>query len=84
MVKLVKVLFLIIVIALAASVPVSAQQEVIAVIQVHGNTISPTEEVIAASGLAVGAPFSELVRAEAEGRLRKSRRFHDVEVLKRF
>jgi outer membrane protein assembly factor BamA len=62
----------------------AAQQEVIAVIQVHGNTISPTEEVVAASGLAEGAPFSEDVRAEAERRLRSSGRFHDVEVLKRF
>jgi hypothetical protein len=68
----------------ATSASLSAQQEVIAVIQVHGNTISPTEEVIAASGLTVGAPFSESVRADAEERLRKSGRFHDVEVLKRF
>ena len=68
----------------ATSAALSAQQEVIAVIQVHGNTISPTEDVIAVSGLTVGAPFSESVRAEAEARLRKSGRFHDVEVLKRF
>ncbi len=68
----------------AAPVSVSAQQEVIAVIQVHGNTISSTEEVIAASGLEVGAPFSETVRADAEERLRTSGRFRDVEVLKRF
>jgi outer membrane protein assembly factor BamA len=62
----------------------AAQQEVIAVIQVHGNTISATEDVIAASGLQEGAPFSESVRADAEQRLRSSGRFHDVAVLKRF
>ena len=67
-----------------ASASVSAQQEVVAVIQVHGNTLSPTEEVVAVSGLVVGAPFSETVRVEAEDRLRKSGRYRDVEVLKRF
>jgi len=72
--------------ALAATIPVrvAAQQEVIAVIQVHGNTVSPTDEVIALAGLKVGDPFSELIRADAEQRLRKSGRFQDVEVLKRF
>jgi outer membrane protein assembly factor BamA len=69
---------------LIAAVRAAAQQEVIAVIQVHGNTISPAEEVISASGLKQGAPFSESVREDAEERLRKSGRFHDVEVLKRF
>jgi len=73
-----------VVVALAATAPLLAQQEVIAVIQVHGNTISPTDEVVALSGLAVGASFSEAVRADAEQRLQKSGRFQDVEVLKRF
>jgi outer membrane protein assembly factor BamA len=57
---------------------------VIAVVQVHGNTITPTEDVIATSGLKEGALFSEAVRAAAEERLRASGQFHDVEVLKRF
>jgi Omp85 superfamily domain/Surface antigen variable number repeat len=69
---------------LAASPPVSAQQEVIAVIQVHGNTITPSEEIISASGLEEGSPFSESMRAEAEARLRSSRQFHEVDVLKRY
>jgi outer membrane protein assembly factor BamA len=69
---------------LIGTVRAAAQHEVIAVIHVHGNTISPTDEVIAASGLEVGAPFSESVREDAEERLRTSGRFHDVEVLKRF
>ena len=53
-------------------------------IQVHGNTITPSEEVISASELKEGSPFSESVRADAEKRLRSSRRFHQVEVLKRY
>jgi outer membrane protein assembly factor BamA len=69
---------------LAAPPFASAQQEVIAVIQVHGNTITPTEEVIAESGLKEGAAFSESLRAEAETRLRSSGRFHDADVLKRY
>ncbi len=62
----------------------SAQQEVIAVIQVHGNTITPSEEIISASGLKEGSPFSESMRTDAEIRLRSSGEFHDVEVLKRY
>ncbi len=69
---------------LAAASRVSAQQEVIAVIQVHGNTITPSEEIISASELKEGSPFSESVRADAEDRLRSSRRFYQVEVLKRY
>jgi len=69
---------------LAAAVPSSAQQEVIAAIQVHGNTITPTEEVVSTSGLTEGSPFSELVRAAAETRLRSTRRFYRVDVLKRY
>jgi outer membrane protein assembly factor BamA len=61
-----------------------AQQEVIAAIQVHGNTITPTEEVIAQSGLEEGAVFSESVRDAAEKRLRSSGHFHEVDVLKRY
>ena len=39
--------------------PSFAQQQIIAAIQVHGNTLTPDEDVIKASGLAVGAPFSD-------------------------
>ena len=69
---------------LAAAEPSSAQQEVIASIQVHGNTITPTEEILSVSGLREGIPFSEPVRAAAEARLRSSRRFYEADVLKRY
>ncbi len=62
----------------------AAQQEVIAAIQVHGNTITPSEEIVSASELKEGSPFSESVRAAAETRLRSSRRFYQVDVLKRY
>ena len=71
-------------ILLALPAAPAAGQEVIAAIQVHGNTITPTEEVISASGLKEGALFSEAVRADAEARLRASRRFYEVDVLKRY
>ncbi len=71
-------------ILLALPVAPAAGQEVIVAIQVHGNTITPTEEVIAASGLKEGALFSEAVRADAEARLRASGRFYEVDVLKRY
>ena len=69
---------------LGASPPAYAQQEVIAVIQVHGNTLTPSEEIIFASGLKEGSPFSESMRADAETRLRSSGQFHEVDVLKRY
>ena len=53
-------------------------------IQVHGNTITPAEEIVSKSGLEEGSPFSEALRAEAEARLRSSRQFDAVDVLKRF
>jgi outer membrane protein assembly factor BamA len=62
----------------------AAQQEVIAAIQVHGNTLTPTEEVIRASGLAVGDRFSEKLLGEAERRLRESIKLDSVAVLKRY
>ena len=76
--------FALVVWAFLAAARVSAQQEVIAVIQVHGNTITPSDQIISASELKEGSPFSESVRLDAENRLRSSRRFHQVEVLKRY
>lgn len=69
---------------LLAPAPSSAQQEVIAAVHVHGNTITPSEEVLSISGLNEGSPFTEQVRAAAEARLRSSGRFYDVDVLKRY
>ena len=62
----------------------AAQQEVVAAIQVHGNTLTPTDEVVRASGIAVGDRVSENMLAEAEARLRTAIKPDSVDVLKRF
>ncbi len=64
--------------------PVLAQQAVIAAIQVHGNTFTPDEEVIKASGLSVGGPFSDSLLNTAADRLAATKRFQRVDVLKRY
>ena len=62
----------------------AAQQEVVAAIQVHGNTITAADEIIRASGINVGDPVSNTLLSDAEARLGKAMRFESVEVLKRF
>ncbi len=69
---------------LLLSSPLAAQQEVVAAIQVHGNTLTPTEDIIHASGIAVGDQVSDAYLSNAEGRLRSAVKFEHVEVLKRF
>jgi outer membrane protein assembly factor BamA len=69
---------------LLAAVPISAQQEVIAAVQVHGNTLTADVDIIRTSGLTVGTVFSDSLLSDAEGRLRSAGRFDDVEVLKRY
>lgn len=59
-------------------------QEVIAAIQVHGNTLTSSDEIIRASGIAIGDRVSEKVLADAEARLRSAIKFDSVDVLKRF
>jgi outer membrane protein assembly factor BamA len=68
----------------AQPVPAAEGQEVIVAIQVHGNTLTPTDEIIRASGIAVGDRVSDKVLADAEARLRSVIRFDSVDVLKRF
>jgi outer membrane protein assembly factor BamA len=70
---------------MAMSAPVVAQQAaIIAAIQVQGNTLTPDEEVVRASGLSPGAAFSDSVLREAADRLQATRRFQHVDVLKRY
>src|SRR5688572_31238763 len=59
-------------------------QETIAEIRVHGNHTTPDADVIGLSGLKPGEPATEARLAEAEQALRKSNRFDDVELRKRF
>lgn len=64
--------------------PLAAQQEVVAAVQVHGNTLTPTDDIIRASGIAVGDRVTDAYLSEAETRLRTTLKFESVEVLKRF
>jgi outer membrane protein assembly factor BamA len=74
------------------SLPLAAQPapgtaeapDVVVAIQVHGNTLTTSEDIIRASGIAVGDPVSDTVLAEAEARLRSAMKFESVDVLKRF
>jgi outer membrane protein assembly factor BamA len=63
---------------------VLAQQDVIAEIHVHGNTVTSTEDILRLSGLSVGDPFRDDQLAHASDRLRATETFEHVEVLKRF
>jgi len=69
---------------LLTSSPLAAQQEIVAAIQVHGNTITPADEIVRVSGIVVGVPVSETLLSDAEARLSTALKFESVEVLKRF
>lgn len=64
--------------------PPLAAQEVISSIQVHGNTLTPTDDIVRAAGMKVGDRASDKVLADAEERLRAAITFDAVDVLKRF
>jgi outer membrane protein assembly factor BamA len=69
---------------LLACRPAFAQQGVIASIRVQGNTLTPDEEIVRASGLSEGQAFSDELLVAAADRLRAAKRFESVEVLKRY
>jgi outer membrane protein assembly factor BamA len=68
--------------------PVSAGQtpagEHIAEIRVHGNHVTGDEELVALAGIAVGDPFDAATLETVANRLRRTGRFDDVQVLKRY
>jgi Surface antigen variable number repeat len=68
----------------ALSVVSGAGGETIAAIQIHGNTATSDDEIRRLAGIDIGAPVNEMMLAEIEARLRATRRFEDVKVLKRF
>jgi outer membrane protein assembly factor BamA len=71
--------------ALAGGAQLAAQPaEVISEIQVRGNVVTPDEELLRLAGVAIGMPMtSDTVSVVAE-RLRATKRFERVEVLKRY
>lgn len=58
--------------------------EVIAEIRVHGNVIVTNDDVVKIAGIAVGEPFVPSTIADVTTRLRESKKFQHIEVLKRF
>ena len=71
--------------AIAVFVPfVAHAQETIGEIRVHGNHTTPDADVIGLSGLKPGDAATDARLAEAEQALRKTKRFDDVELRKRF
>jgi outer membrane protein assembly factor BamA len=58
--------------------------QVVAAIQVHGNTATKDDEVRRLAGIEVGAPVEANTVEEVAARLRAAKRFESVQVLKRF
>jgi outer membrane protein assembly factor BamA len=72
-------------IALSVCVPLTAHaQETIREIRIHGNHTTPDADVLGLSGLKTGDAATDVTLAAAEHALRKSNRFDEVEVRKRF
>jgi hypothetical protein len=69
---------------LAAALAVAEPAERIAEISVHGNLVTPDAEVIRLAGVSVGMPFTDGLIDTIAGRLRATKEFQKVEVLKRF
>ena len=63
---------------------VAAQAEIVAAVQVHGNTLTSTEEIVRIAGVKVGEPFSDKLLADAEARLDAALELDSVDVLKRY
>jgi outer membrane protein assembly factor BamA len=68
----------------AVQSPPASPQEVLAEIRVHGNLIVSNDEVIAIAGVRPGDPISGRTTDDVAARLRASKKFQDVQVLKRF
>jgi hypothetical protein len=58
--------------------------EVVSGIQIHGNTATPDEEIRKLAGVEIGMPVEPTTVDDVAARLRASKRFQSVQVLKRF
>ena len=58
--------------------------EVVSAIQIHGNTATPDEEIRKLAGVEVGMRVEPATIDEVAARLRATKRFESVQVLKRF
>jgi outer membrane protein assembly factor BamA len=62
----------------------ASSREVLAEIRIHGNVLTPDDEVRQLAGLVVGMAIAPDTAASVATRLRATHRFEHVEVLKRF
>jgi len=62
----------------------SALPEVVTDIRVQGNVLTPDDEMRRMTGVAIGAPFTADMPAAVAARLKATKKFESVEVLKRF
>jgi len=58
--------------------------EVITEIRVHGNHVTPDDEVIKIAAVTIGAPFTATTIADITARLKDAKKFETIQVLKRF
>jgi outer membrane protein assembly factor BamA len=72
------------VLALTGALGAFQPAETIAAIHVQGNHVASAAEIQEWAGVAVGDAFRPSTLAEVRGRLLDTKRFHDVDVLKRF
>jgi hypothetical protein len=70
--------------ALALGSAGQAPAEVVTQIQVHGNMLTPEDEVVRLAEVSVGMPFESSTLESVTARLRATRRFVSIEVLKRY
>ena len=61
-----------------------APAEIVTQIQVHGNMLTPEDEVIRLAEVSAGMPFESSTLEAVTARLRATRRFVSIEVLKRY
>lgn len=59
-------------------------REIVSDIQVHGNLVTSDAELRALTGIEIGAPFEPAMLDDVAARLRATKRFEQVQVLKRF
>jgi outer membrane protein assembly factor BamA len=81
---MVRVLAAALVLLVSATATTAQPQETLGEVRVHGNHTTPDADVLSLAGLTLGGPASDEVLAQAEDRLRRSGRFANVEVRKRY
>jgi hypothetical protein len=70
--------------ALIVALALATGADTVAAIQIHGNTITTDDEIRRLAGVEIGAEVGAATMDEVAGRLRATKRFQSVQVLKRY